>query len=300
MTGRIPLSRPWRYRLAVVLSVAVAAIIAGPQVWPRTEEERAMAAVEDYVEAYLDGDFDEVWDLEVETHHELASLALDRLLSLTPEDPDYEKSWTAVTRHLDLARKTIRDMTPKEYWVACGVAHRRAGVKDMILTLIADAECLEATVDGDRADVLCRGGPNGHLRFHLTREDGDWRLSSLTPRLEYQMLARKMFAFLPKEPVDPAALDLVVEVGAGGVTEDDIARLREQVRGSKPRQVVLDASPDLSWQGLISVYDALHLEEVHDVCFAASHDTGYEDGIRVVPAEGHPAIVRIIACGKPR
>ncbi|MHC4469988.1 MAG: hypothetical protein ACYS99_03395 [Planctomycetota bacterium] len=302
---RIPLSRPWRLRLVVVLSVTLAAVLGGPQVWPRTEEEKALAAVEDYVEAHVDGDFDEVWELETSGTRTSWEMSFEGLRKLRHLDPGFDETWREQEKLLGLTRLDVIVMSPREYFVAWHEAME--GYQDWLLDLIADAETLEVIVEGDKARVVCRGGPKGRLYFHLDKEDEEWRVVMLTVgEWRFRTLSRKMAAFLRKDPVDPAELDLVVEVGARGVDEGALERLRKRVRPAEdpgpdhpPLRVVLDAAPDLTWEDLIRVYDALHLEEVFEVYFAGSREGAYLDGIRVVPAVGHPAIARIISAGGP-
>ena len=113
-----------------------------------------------------------------------------------------------------------------------------------------------------------------------------------------------MAAFLPKQPVDPDTVDLVVEVGATGVDPLALSVVRARIRemiigGDEPPMAVIDASPEVSWQDYIRVYDALVLEGVVAVLFAAPGEGEYAPGVRVLRPP-HPSIARITGIGPPK
>jgi hypothetical protein len=298
--------RPWRFRIAVVLSATVAAILGGRQVWPRTDEEKVRDVVEEMIEAEVDGDYDDVW--ECLSWHERTSWDIFRenLASMPATDP----RWAHQEKVYGRDRADILDMTTRELYVASreslGDELREATFEEEF-----DYEILEVEVVGDQATATLRWPVLDRIYLNriylfLVKEEGDWLFSyaSNTKVMRFKTLDRKLAAYLPRDGVDPDEIDLVVEVGSTGVEPLALstarARIREIVaREGEGLQAVIDASADVTWRDYIRVYDALILEGVVDVRFAKPGEGEYAPGVRVLEPP-HPSIERITRIGEPR
>jgi hypothetical protein len=104
----------------------------------------------------------------------------------------------------------------------------------------------------------------------------------------------KLTVFLPVD-IRPDEVDLVVELGPGGVGEG--APLAE-IRG-EGLTVLLDVGPDVPQSEVIRLIDRLEGAGVEGLLFAWPGDDPYPAGVRVhdVRSGSHPALGRIIRLG---
>jgi hypothetical protein len=273
--------------------LAIAVTVVSLLLPSRSERERVLAVYGELVEAWREGDHGRVWDLQTQSGRDWLATELRKLKSRDPGHRD----WENLASLTGLARADVLAMDAGEYFVA----HRR-GYAEMFPEYwewaVPDADTLvfERVIfeEDDRATVLCRSGE----LVEFSKEDGVWGYGYWWELCMLNWFDRKLAAFLPRAPVDPGSIDLVVEIGPSGLPEEGLPDFRESVRELAALRggrlsVVLDASPELTLQGLVTVLDQFFLAEVYDVCFASSATGEFRNRVHLRPAD-HPACRRII------
>ena len=103
--------------------------------------------------------------------------------------------------------------------------------------------------------------------------------------------SRKVSAFLPRNPVSPDDIDLVLEIGpasTSGTRSRGWLRKIDAVleKGPKEARVLLEVSPDLPWKLVVHAHSAVLLAGVRECLFAAAAKEPMRPGIRLngVPA----------------
>ncbi len=296
-----------RYRwLALVAILSIAVLIWWRLPW--TAEERVRLVHRDVIEAFVDGDFGEVWDLMsdgaragVEEQRALPDLLLLELVGLSSAE-------TAT-------------MSAREFFVAFHARgmkrHPREWqrVRDTLtgLTVVSvefDQSDTEAVVKC-RGELLGLGEREPAFRYVLT--DGRWRaaLPGTSVHMKFLTLERKLEIYLPKTAIAPEDVDYLIEIGPGEVAEEMLANLRRHLPGARAAEavIVIDAAPTASFQAVISVVSAVSDEGVYSHEFAAAAAPGPPPGLRlngvpvasaVIPEvpRDHPALRRILGGGR--
>lgn len=236
-------------RTRIVLLVLLVAVLAWVRFRPRTDEARVRAVFADLREDWLDHDFDDVWD---------------RFCRESRESIDEDEF--------------VRSMESEE---------ARAGVNQWS-AILRSIRVTSVEIDGDRARLRA-GTPDraGDLYAEFVREDGTWLLDGAAWLDPFKTLARKMSAWLPKSPIPAADVDVVIRAGPEAPADADLDALatllagRASDRADAMAVVVLDLSPDLSWQGAVRYLDTAYRAGRLEVAFARADDGPYAPGITV-------------------
>lgn len=327
MIPRIPKRVLWAGAGVLLLSAAFLA-------WhflvpPSTDEEILRDLSEDVLEAEIDRDYEELWDLIGEKRRERWIEAQVHAANLDAENPEEAEELARLEESSGISQAELREMDPEEWFVAIRKVEEEWAKRlpqELLREAWSDLEIGEITIEGDSAEVSL--GRKLYKERTLNRElvfekvDGEWcyrDIGFIYIRMIFKTIERKLATFLPRESMEPSAIDLLIEVGPEPETGEDLPLLHSWLKetigdAGKETTVLIDAAPRVSIQRVLPVIDAVRFIDVWEVAFtrSAGDEREYRPGIRVngVPIESatedapytnpadHPATRRILTVEK--
>lgn len=300
----------------VMLGVLLLALTAN-WIWPEGGDEKEVrAAFERATRAWVDGDFETVWDsLAASARKELEDrVAAERMCA--------ENEWFPwrPEEHEGRNRNEVLRTSARERFAA-DLRHRDFSEEQEYrhtVELIDGLRLGEVELAGDRARLRGDSADRvGLLLAVLAREDGEWKLEravwGLPGAPAFMFPERKIACFLPKSAVRSERVALVLRAGPAALSAADSERLAA-VLGALPPDpaVLLDLSPAASFQRTLEWHDEFMNAGVTYILMAAAGEEPIPDGVRVngvpladvdpghlppVPADD-PALSRIISAGR--
>jgi hypothetical protein len=316
-----------RVTRTVLLLTPVVILAFAAYIWPPwlDDEDRVLRIHERMIHALVDGNYEEAWNCRSRRSRACVEFALELASPLS-------RDWVwCPEKMFHLTPEQAGRMSPESIFIESQerFARLKPEQRKEAEDYLSDLRIAATVVEKRRAKVVClsdraipsidlrnRDGLRG-LTFHYVREDGEWRflLATLTPEWPDLLPGRYMPSTLARGSLRPDDVDIVIEVGAPGVSHAAFDHLRgalRHLRRDPPEDtvVVVDAAASTSWGAVIRVVDAARLEGIETIHHAASAESGPLDGVRVngvpvrravpeaafaAPAR-HRAVGRIIRC----
>jgi hypothetical protein len=277
-------------RRVFLLAGVVLLLLGGAIAWAAWPEEETLPPVEEvarahreFVDAILDRDYERVWERLGVLPRNSVEVILQGGEELGSEMPGWvppEEMEGMDARDLFLAmmRRIARD-APDE------LAREEEALRE--------ARTVEVRLNRDDATVRLDAQPGlgpGIYFVYVREPDGVWRFWRRTgqPSLfAFKTLEKKLEVRLPRTPLDPVTVDLVVEIASSGVDEARLGALRRRIADLDAGDdgkvtVLLDADPGARWGDVIRVHDAvLHADHEVRILYSRTGAGSWRSGLRV-------------------
>jgi hypothetical protein len=259
--------------------------------------EQVLRAHEKFTGAILDRDYDDVWD----------HLGNDQRFLINWQREYCVERGEGSVRGVRMSLDEIADMDGAEFFEALmeGIAAEHPTDLARDEQRLRDTGIRQIVVDGNYARVHGDGAPWDlpEYIFHYMREDDGWKFmysSRTPPPFLFKTLSRMVDAPLPRGTVDPASVDLIIQITAGRLSDESLDLLKQRVidfAASDPDlvTVLIDAAPGVPWGDVVRAQDAVRRSERPvRILYAAARTPATGEGITVngVPLDGAALLIR--------